>query len=99
VENSNKLKFRPDPQLKLMDQMRQVLRYHHYAYRTEHSYCDWILRYIKFHGGNTHPAKMGRKEIDGFLSHLATHLHVAVATQRQALNAMSSFTAGCSTSR
>ncbi len=88
MENSNQLKFKPDRDLKLMDQVRQVLRYHHYAYRTEHSYCDWILRFIKFHGGNTHPAKMGKKEIDAFLSHLATHLHVAAATQRQALNAI-----------
>ena len=88
MENTNKLKFRPDPKLKLTDQVRQVLRYHHYAYRTEQSYCDWILRYIKFHGGNTHPAKMGKKEIGAFLSHLATHLHVAAATQRQALNAI-----------
>ena len=43
-------KFKPDPKLKLMDQVRKVLRYHHYAYRTEKTYCDWILRYIKFHG-------------------------------------------------
>jgi hypothetical protein len=28
--------------------VRQVLRYHHYAYRTEQTYCDWVLRYIKF---------------------------------------------------
>ena len=41
---SNK-KFKPDPRLKLMDQVRQVLRYHHYAYRTEQAYCDWIVRY------------------------------------------------------
>jgi hypothetical protein len=26
-------KFRPDPRLKLMAQMRQVMRYHHYVYR------------------------------------------------------------------
>ena len=31
----NKRKFRADPDLKLMDQVWQVLRYHHYAYRTE----------------------------------------------------------------
>ena len=43
-------KFKPDPQLKLMDQVRQVLRYHHYSYRTEKTYCAWILRYIKYHG-------------------------------------------------
>ena len=26
-------KFRPNPDRKLMDQVREVLRYHHYAYR------------------------------------------------------------------
>ena len=88
MEKPSITKFKPDPKLKLMDQVRQVLRYHHYAYRTEQSYCDWILRFIKFHGENTHPSKMGKKEIDAFLSHLATHLHVAAATQRQALNAI-----------
>jgi len=30
---------------------RQVLRYHHYAYRTEQTYCDWIMRYIRYHEG------------------------------------------------
>ena len=33
-------KFEPDPNLKLMDQVKQVLRYHHYSYRTEKVYCD-----------------------------------------------------------
>jgi len=88
MEKPNIAKFKPDPKLKLMDQVRQVLRYHHYAYRTEQSYCDWIIRYVKFHGGNTHPAGIGKKEIDAFLSYLATHLPVAAATQRQALNAI-----------
>lgn len=88
MENHKPSKFKPDPKLKLMDQVRQVLRYHHYAYRTEQSYCDWIVRYIKFHGGNTHPAKMGKREIEAFLSHLATSLSVSAATQRQALNAI-----------
>jgi hypothetical protein len=46
MENTHRLKFRPDSKSKLMDQVRQVLRYHHYAYRTELSYCDWILHYI-----------------------------------------------------
>ena len=30
----NRRKFRPDPDLKLMDQVREVLRYHHDATRT-----------------------------------------------------------------
>jgi len=28
----NKPKFKPNPKLRLMDQVRQVLRYHHYSY-------------------------------------------------------------------
>jgi integron integrase len=80
--------FRPDPGLKLMDQVRQVLRYHHYAYRTEQTYCDWIVSYIRFHGGKTHPRNMGKREIDAFLSHLATNKKVSASTQRQALNAI-----------
>jgi integron integrase len=84
----NKRKFRADPQLKLMDQVREVLRYHHYAYRTEQTYCDWIVRYIKYFGSKKHPRDMGKTEIDAFLSHLATHRKVSAATQRQALNAI-----------
>ena len=84
----NKPKFKPDPKLKLMEQVRQVLRYHHYAYRTEQTYCDWIVRFIKFHGSQTHPAQMGKEQIDAFLSHLATQGQVSASTQRQALNAI-----------
>ena len=54
-----------------MEQVKEVLRYHYYAYRTEQTYCDWILRYLKFHGGKTHPREMGKAEIERFLSHLA----------------------------
>ena len=84
----SKPKSRPDGSLRLMEQVRQVLRYYHYAYRTEQTYCDWILRYVKFHGGKTHPKDMGKKEVEGFLSHLATHGKVSSSTQRQALNAI-----------
>lgn len=86
MENSKK--FRPDPNPRLMDQVRQVLRYHHYAYRTEQTYCDWITRYIRYHGSKIHPRKMGKKDIEAFLSHLAVQQNVAAATQRQALNAI-----------
>jgi integron integrase len=83
-----KPKFRPDSRLRLLDQVRQVLRYHHYAYRTEQTYCDWIVRYVKFHGAKKHPRDMGKAEIEAFLSHLATHGRVSASTQRQALNAI-----------
>jgi len=90
ISNSmeNKPKFKPDPKLKLMDQVRQVLRYHHYAYCTEQTYCDWIVRYIKFHGSQIHPTQMGKVHIDAFLSHLATQGQVSASTQKQALNAI-----------
>jgi len=84
----NQVKFKPDPNLRLMDQVRQVLRYHHYAYRTEQTYCKWIIRYIKFWGGNTHPRKLGAHHVEKFLSHLATENRVSASTQRQALNAL-----------
>ena len=32
----------PNPKLKLMDQVREVLRLRHYSIRTERCYCDWI---------------------------------------------------------
>ena len=51
----NKPKFKPNPKLKLMDEVRQVLRYHHYSYRTEQTYCDWIIRFVKFQGYQKHP--------------------------------------------
>ena len=84
----NQPKFHPNPQLKLMDQVREVLRYHHYSYRTEQTYCQWILRYIKYFGGKTHPRLLGAKKIETFLSHLATEGQVTASTQRQALNAI-----------
>jgi len=87
MEN-NKPKFRPNSKLKLMDQVREVLRYHHYAYRTEATYCQWILKYIHFYGGKTHPSKLEPQHIEKFLSHLVNKGKVANATQRQALNAL-----------
>ena len=84
----NKHNFTPDPGLKLMDQVRQVLRYHHFAIATERTYCKWILRFIHHFGARRHPREMGAIEIETFLSHLASVDKVSAATQRQALNAI-----------
>ncbi|MCK4623149.1 MAG: phage integrase N-terminal SAM-like domain-containing protein [Desulfuromonadales bacterium] len=67
-------KFHPNPDLKLMDQIREVLRFHHYAYRTEQAYCQWVLRYIRYHGGNTHPAELHASDVERFLSDLVNML-------------------------
>lgn len=71
-----------------MDQVREVMRYYHYAYRTEQTYCQWILWFIYFFGGKTHPRKLGARDIERFLSDLAVNRSVAASTQRQALNAI-----------
>jgi integron integrase len=85
---NSKKKFKPNPDLKLMDQVKEVLRYHHYALSTEQTYCGWIVRLLKFYEMKRHPKEMGTAEIERFLSHLATHDNVASSTQRQALNAI-----------
>ena len=51
-----------------MDQTLQVLRYYHYAYRTEQTDCDWIVRYIKFFNSQKHPKDMGKQKIEMFLA-------------------------------
>jgi len=84
----NKPRFRPDPDAKLMDQVRETLRYYHYAYRTEATYGQWILRYIHFYGGKTHPKQLGAEHVERFLSDLAVNGQVSASTQRQALNAL-----------
>ena len=81
-----KERFRPKPG-KLLDQVREVMRYHHYAIRTEQTYIKWILDYIRFNG-TRQPQEMGKPEVEGFLSHLAVNRNVAVSTQNQALNAI-----------
>jgi hypothetical protein len=32
---------------RLLDQVRDVMRLHHYSIHTERSYTDWIKRYIQ----------------------------------------------------
>jgi len=73
--------------MKLIDQVRNVIRKKHYSYRTEQAYVDWIKRYIYFNN-KLHPKDLGEKEISRFISHLAINRNVAASTQNQALNAI-----------
>ena len=70
---------------KLLERVRQRLRYKHYSYRTEKSYTQWIKRFILFHG-KRHPREMGATEVEEFLTDLAVSHNVAASTQNQALN-------------
>jgi len=78
--------FIPNPKLKLLDQVSEVMLFKHYSLLTETTYRDWIKRYIFFHG-KRHPREMGAAEVGRFLSHLAVHRNVAASTQNQAFNA------------
>jgi len=72
----------PNPKLKLMDQVREVLRVKHYAIRTEQAYCDWIRRYVRFHGMRSREDLFpGAEKVELFLSDLAVNEHVAASTQ------------------
>jgi hypothetical protein len=70
---------------RLMDQVREVLRFHHYTYNTEKSYLSWILQFIRFHN-KKHPKDMGKAEVEAFLSHLAINRNVSASTRNQAFN-------------
>jgi integron integrase len=79
----------PNPKLKLLDQMREVMRLKHYSIRTERTYCDWVRRYVQFHQMKSREAMLpAEPKIEAFLSSLAVEGKVAVSTQNQAFNAL-----------
>ena len=41
----------PNPKLKLLEQVKEVMRLRHYSIQTEQSYCGWILRHVLRTGG------------------------------------------------
>jgi integron integrase len=72
---------------RLLDQLRERIRYLHYSIRTEGAYVHWVGAYIRFHGMR-HPAEMAGPEVESFLSWLANERKVAAATHKQALSAL-----------
>lgn len=74
---------------KLLDEVRDVLRVHHYSIHTERTYCDWIKRYIRYHGMTGRQDLInGEAKIESFLTYLAVDKSVAPSTQNQAMNAL-----------
>lgn len=72
---------------KLLDIVRDKIRFKHYSMSTEKNYTFWIKHYIFFHN-KKHPVEMGKDEIEGFLTYLATQKKVSPSTQNQAFNAI-----------
>ncbi|MDP1559114.1 MAG: integron integrase [Nitrosomonas sp.] len=75
------------PAKKLLDQVRDKIRFKHYSLSTENTYISWIKQYIIFNG-KRHPTEIGAVEVEAFLTYLATQRHVSSATQNQALSAI-----------
>src|SRR3989442_12901742 len=72
--------------MKLLAQVRAVLRTKHYSPRTEEAYVGWVRRFVRFHGLR-HPAELGGAEVERFLSALAVEGRGRAATQNQAASA------------
>ena len=66
---------------RFMDRLRAFMRARHLAYRTEKTYCTWILDFIRFHN-KQRPETLGTLHIQEWLSRLANNRHVAINTQK-----------------
>jgi len=76
---------------RLLDQVRERIRYLHYSLSTEKAYLYWIRFFIRWHGraqGMRHPRDMGAPEVEAFLTMLATDRKASASTHNQALSAL-----------
>ena len=72
---------------KLLDIVRDKIRFKHYSLSTEKTYIYWIKHYIFYHN-KKHPIEMGKVEIEAFLTYLAVKKKVLPTTQNQAFSAI-----------
>ncbi len=72
---------------KILDQVRERIRYLHFSIRTEQAYLYWIRFFIRW-SGTRHPRDMGAVEVTAFLTYLANERKVSVSTHRVALSAL-----------
>ena len=87
INKTDKSRKPPLTSVRLLDQVRERLRYMHYSLRTEKTYVFWIRWFIRWNGLR-HPRDLGGKEVEAFLSMLANVRRVSPSTHRQALSAL-----------
>lgn len=76
---------------RILDQLRERIRYMHYSLSTEQVYVYWVRFFIRWsgHGGAMrHPRDMGASDVEAFLTSLATDRKVSASTHNQALSAI-----------
>ena len=54
-------KLTPNPKARLRDQVHEVMRFLHFSERTEETYWQWIVRFLKFHRGK---AESGKQKVE-----------------------------------
>ena len=75
--------------IRLLDEMRDLMRRRHYPIHTERAYRDWVRRYARFHNMQSRDdLRHGEEKIEAFLTCLARDCQVAASTQNQAMNAI-----------
>jgi hypothetical protein len=58
-------------QRRLLGEVRDLMRQHHYPIHTERAYSDWIKRYVHFHATSTREdLNKGEDKIETCLGHL-----------------------------
>ena len=76
---------------RLLDQVRERIRYLHYSLSTEKVYLYWVRFFIRWHGLEgqmQHPRNIGAPGVEAFLTMLATERKVSASTHNQALSAL-----------
>ena len=72
---------------KILDQVRERIRYLHFSRSTEESYVYWSRHFIRW-SGMRHPRDMGKQEVEAFLTFLTVQRNISVSTHRVALSAL-----------
>ena len=77
---------------RLLDQVRERVRYMHYSLKTEKAYLYWVRFFVRWSatqpGGMRHPREMGVHDVEAFLSMMANERKVSASTHNQALSAL-----------
>ena len=81
----------PLKSIRLLDQVRERIRYFRYNLSTEKVYLHWVKLFIRWHGRDGHmqyPRDMGAREVEAFLSLLTTERKASASTHNQVLSAI-----------
>ena len=91
IKHAVKPRNPPLQSFRILDQVRERIRYLHYSLSTEKTYLYWVRFFILWHAKThqmTHPRDTRAKEVEAFLTMLATERHVSASTHNQALSAL-----------